>query len=746
MTLAAASPAFAVLAGLLLACAAPGADPADLCVRDAVVCGANAACDPLDGACYCEPGTMGDPAAGCEPHGAVCEEAAGRVDHRACVLDVPDVAVWSGISVGSGKRQDVRRVGKYLAPTRADAPLPTLFVDTNYYPLHFCLLRDAFAPLFPNFGFLNYQAMVYRRATRSMIAGSVYEFSGDGLPVTHGFTVETPDEQSELPDEPEVYAVSHLLRERFAVGSLGFVPMTAAQQGKALGWVEPRVPVVIGGEQMISYEAYSAGTAYGRVRRYTTEQAASASGSFGWQDILVLETAPSDLFGVMAGVVTGSRQDVLSHLNVLAARRGTPNLFVADPLAAFAPFDGALVRLRANSDTYSVVPASAEEAAAFWAEHRPSVAIEHPPDPAFVELVDLHDIPTATASERGAAIGRFGGKVTGLATLYTTLDPIYQTPGFGIPVAHYLRFMADNSWEIAVDGAPQVISFADTITLWLADPKFRSDSALRRAYLAALAAAMLHQGAVDPALRAALAAQIEASLGDPAVMVRFRSSSNVEDGVEFNGAGLYTSVSACALDEPGADGASACDPDKSRRSIDAAIKEVWASLWNLGAFEEREYYQIDHGSTAMGVLVSLRHEDEQANGVAFTGNPTDAKDERYTINVQAGEVDVVSPPAGVTAELDRLTIEDGVVTAIERAAASSLVPAGEHVLSDAQLRELGALLGSVAAVYPVDPGEHAPEEVLLDLEFKFDSAGKLKIKQIRPFLPGAGASAQPMCL
>jgi hypothetical protein len=735
-----------LLAGVLGSCADAGGEQTDLCVQGKVACGANAACDPLDGACYCEPGHMGDPAAGCAPHGAICDEAAARVGHSTCVLEVADAGEWERVSVGSGKRLDVRRVGKYLAPTRGDAALPTLFTDSNYYPLHFCLLRDAFAPQFPNFGFLQYQELVYRRATRSMIAGSVYEFGGEDLPVRFGFTVETPDDPAELFDEPEVYAISHLLRDRFAVGPLGFVPLTAAQQGKALGWAEPRVPVVIGGEQMITYEVYSAGTTYGRVRRYTAEQAASASGTFGWQDILVLETAPGDLVGVMAGVVTGSRQDVLSHLNVLAARRGTPNLFVADSLAAFAPFDGALVRLRATADAYSVVAATPEEAAAFWAAHRPSVAIEHPPDPVFSELVDLHDIPSATASERGAAVGRFGGKVTGLATLYTILDPVYQTPGFGVPVAHYLDFMASNSWELPIDGTPQVISFADTITLWLADPKFRSDSALRRASLAALASAMMNKGAVAPALRTALKAQIEATFGDPAIMVRFRSSSNVEDGVLFNGAGLYTSVSACALDEPGADGASACDADKGRRSIDAAIKEVWASLWGIGAFEEREYYQIDHARTAMGVLVSLRHEDERANGVAFTGNPSDGKDRRYTINVQAGEVDVVSPPAGVTAELDRLTITGGAVTAIERAAASSLVPAGQHVLSDEQLRELGALLADIQAAYPVDPGEHAPEEVLLDLEFKFNSAGKLVIKQIRPFLPGNASTSQPTCM
>lgn len=718
----------------------------DLCAAGEVVCGADASCDPLDGACYCAPGYLGDPVAGCVAHGEVCEEAAARVGHGACALELPDVAAWTAVSVANSQRRDTRRVGKYLAPTGPGAPLPTLFLDANYYALHFCLLKQAFAPQFPSFSFAQYQQLVYRRAGREMIAGSIYEFIGDDLPVRYGFTVETPDDPGELLNEPEVYAIAHQLGARFGAGQLGFVPASAAQQGKALGWQKPRFPVVFGGEDGdIVYEAYSPGTAYGRVRRYSAEALAGASGNFGWQDILVLETAPTDLVGVMAGVVTGSRQDVLSHLNVLAARRGTPNLFVADPLAAFAASDGQLVRLRATPEAYSVVLADLAEAEAFWAGHRPLVAIEHPPDPDYFELVDLHDIPTATASERGTAIGRFGGKVTGLATLYPILDPIYQTAGFGVPGAHYLQFMNGNSWELKIAGKSQVISFADTIALWLADPEFRSDTAVRKAWLSALTAAMVQRGAIDPDLRAALKQQITASFGSPAAMVRFRSSSNVEDGLDFNGAGLYTSVSGCALDEAGAGGDSSCDASKPARSLDAAIKEVWASLWGFGAFEEREYYQIDHAATAMSMLVSRQYEDEQANGVAFTGNPSDPKDARYTINVQVGEVDVVSPPAGVTAELDRLTIADGAVIDIDRAAASSLVPAGEQVLSDAQLRELGGLLAEIAGSYPIDPGEHAPEEVLLDLEFKYTKQGKLILKQIRPFLRGAVQPSQLAC-
>jgi len=137
--------------------------------------------------------------------------------------ELPDVAAWTAVSVASSQRRDTRRVGKYLAPTGPGAPLPTLFLDANYYALHFCMLKQAFAPLFPGFSFAQYQQLVYRRAGREMIAGTIYEFIGDELPVRYGFTVETPDDPGELLNEPEVYAIAHQLGERFGPGALGFV-------------------------------------------------------------------------------------------------------------------------------------------------------------------------------------------------------------------------------------------------------------------------------------------------------------------------------------------------------------------------------------------------------------------------------------------------------------------------------------------------------------------------------------------
>ena len=718
-----------------------GEDPG-LCVGK--TCGAQAHCDPADGECYCDALFHGDPTVECAPQGDLCGEAAARVGTSVCRPEISDEITWDTISIGYGKRKDVRKLGKYVAPATDDAPLPTIFNDCNYYRLHFCMLRDGFEPQLPGFTQAQYNELVYYRKNRKMYAGNVYEFSADDVATKFGFTVETPEGPGELLAEHEVYHIYRNIQDRLFLGDLGYVPNSTAQQAAALAWVDPRVKVVIGGEENVSYEAYTIGTTYGRVRMYDSEAAAKAPGTFGYQDLLVLESVPSDFSGVMAGTITGSRQDVLSHLNVLAGQRGTPNVFVKEPLTAIAPFDGKLVKMVVTPDIYTLELADLAEAEAFWTEQRPSVTVDHPPDVDYLEMVNVLEIPTATASERGDAVGRFGGKVTGLATMYTTLDPSYQAGALGVPVAYYLQFMADNTWEVIVDGEPQVISFADTITMWLADEKFRSDTATRRIWLGALQAAMVTKGQVDPAVTDALGLRIGEVFGSQATMVRLRSSSNVEDGLEFNGAGLYSSVSGCALDD-GEGGTSGCDHDKGKRPLDAALRTVWASVWSFGAFEEREYYQIDHADVGMGVLVSTQYEDEQANGVAFTGNPNDQEDNRYTINVQRGEIEVVNPPVGTTAELDRLTIAGGAVTAIERVGESSEVQPGEVVLTDAQLEELGAAIASVAAVYPIEYGDHQPNDVLLDLEFKITGDGKLVIKQIRPFLRSLADPSLPGC-
>jgi hypothetical protein len=59
--------------------------------------------------------------------------------------------------------------------------------------------------------------------------------------------------------------------------------------------------------------------------------------------------------------------------------------------------------------------------------------------------------------------------------------------------------------------------------------------------------------------------------------IRLRSSTNAEDLAGFNGAGLYRSVRV----DP-------ADP----KDVERGLKQVWASVWSYGAFEERRFYRI----------------------------------------------------------------------------------------------------------------------------------------------------------
>lgn len=214
----------------------------DLCVD--VVCGAAATCDPHDGRCYCDPDHHGDPDVACTTYPDYCAEGRELLGHGVCVFNIPDEATWIDNSQVGVEANGLRWMGKYLAPIDPASPLPTLFGDRSEYNLHLCMLQEAFQSVLPGFTNADYLALVYYRATRTMIAGSVYELVKEGLPVRFVFTVEVPEESFELLTQAEVYSVYRLLQDRFAIGELGYFPRSAIQQGSALTWQDTGMPVV----------------------------------------------------------------------------------------------------------------------------------------------------------------------------------------------------------------------------------------------------------------------------------------------------------------------------------------------------------------------------------------------------------------------------------------------------------------------------------------------------------------------
>ncbi len=657
-----------------------------------------------------------------------CADASARVGDTVCLHRIEARDEWTLLARDAGVVDQDRAV-KYLVPATDNEALPPVFVNSNRYALHYDFLLEAFPDLFSGVSWAQYVAMIIDPAARRYFGGDISEYiEADGTR-RFGFIVwDDPADPESTVTYAQVLAVWQALQPRFRLGALMFAPNSSNQREAVALWAG--APFPIRGEDNLAYEAYNQAVGYGAVRLVAIAEleAATQAASFGYQDILVLDEAPFDLERVVSGTVTGTRQGALSHVNVRAAARGTPNCFLDEAFVALAAWEGVRVRFECGATGLSIAAATAAEAEAYWEELRPDAVSIGAADLSVSAPVPLLDVPTATPADREASLARYGAKGVNLATLYQRIDPDYQIDGFVYPFLGYDTFMRTNAWTD--DGVSR--TFAATLTDWFADDRFLTDGSVRAERLAALRAGMA--GApVDPAVLAALADAIRATYGSDTTMVRLRSSSNTEDGLAFSGAGLYDSVSACLADELDGDdaGPSLCDPDKDEeRTVSDALRGVWASLWNVGAWEERAWYGIDPAQVAMAILVVTQSDDEQANSVGFTGNPT-APDDRWLVESQLGDLDVVSAEPGVWPEQVLLTLAGGEVTTIDRVSGSSET---HEVMTDAELGALGALLWEVDSVFPIDEAAPPGATLMLDTECKILEDGRLIIKQVRPFL------------
>lgn len=462
----------------------------------------------------------------------------------------------------------------------------------------------------------------------------------------------------------------------------------------------PGVPVVTTEElyEGATYQGLNLGRTIGRVRLLTVD---ALPGEYvSRMEIAVLDSVPNDISAV-AGLVTGEFQTPLSHVNLLSQNRGTPNMALKGALddPRFEGNAGKWVELEVRADGFSVTPSTAEAAEAFWAAKRP-VVVQYPDlDTDFTDLVDIEDVDVTWTPRVGGKAANFGEMAH--------IEPALPLPdAFAVPCAHYITFMEDNG-------------LAAEVSALLDDPRFQEDGIYRMEKLAALRDA-IRAAPVDAALVSAVEDKIAADYG--AIPIRFRSSSNAEDLEGFNGAGLYDSYSA----KPG-------DPSAT---VEGTLKKVWASLWNIAAFEERDWARVDHLSCAMGILAhpSFPDEIEAANGVAITANPFDPPPDgqaAYYVNVQDGAVSVANPSPGITPEAFlyyKPPAGQGEMTYLS----SSSLTDGEKVLAFDEIVELVKNLKAIhdhfGRIYTDRPAFG------MDVEFKLVLPDrKLFIKQARPY-------------
>jgi hypothetical protein len=488
------------------------------------------------------------------------------------------------------------------------------------------------------------------------------------------------------------------------------------------------VPVVTNAELFasISYQPLNVGEAVGIVKALRPEQLATEYVSI--KDIVVLEAVPNDI-AATAAIITGEFQTPLSHINVLARNRGTPNMGLrkATEHPDIVPLIGKPARLTVGPFEWSIVPISQAEADAWFEAHKPAPVRVEPPDTSVkdlrdIELVTEHtdEAPYVTLEQIRKATYQFGAKAANYS-VFSTDALVPHKPAFAIPTYYYMQYMEQNG------------IFA-RLASWKADhPDFDGNDALRDEKLAELRQTIL-TGAFSEEFETALKAKLDQDF--PGQSMRFRSSTNAEDLDGFPCAGCYDSHTGDPADPPYAG-------DQLAACLDA-IRKTWATVWNKRTYDERMIHSIEHQNVAMGLLVHTNFPHEEANGVAITANIFDATGNfpGFYVNVQyGGDYEVVHPPAGVTSDsfLYQYALPEQ-PTIYYTTTNLPLPPGQEHVLSRRQIYDLGVALNRLHirfanAYHPADPrGWYA-----IDSEFKFDDFAapgeppKLYIKQARPY-------------
>jgi pyruvate,water dikinase len=472
----------------------------------------------------------------------------------------------------------------------------------------------------------------------------------------------------------------------------------------------------------IDYQPLNPGTAIGRLRFVRTADLATTY--VGFRDIVVMDTSPGDI-SVVAAMISEEFQTPLSHINVLAQNRGTPNMGLRKAMTnpTLRALDGKWVRLTVGLFDYMIGEVSMADADAFWEAHKPRPVMLPPLDLTVTDLRDIagvvvegNGVPLRAAIETG--IRAFGAKAAGYSVLANT-PGVTLRKAFAIPASYYVQFMQQNGFFARVD------------TL-LASADFRDRPEVRDAQLAQLRTD-IQKAPIDPAFQTLLKAKLAADY--PGISMRFRSSTNAEDLDGFPCAGCYDSHSGNASDWDG--------------SLLMAIKNTWATVWKYRTFEERAYHGIDHKGVGMALLCHHDFPMESANGVAVTANPfdVDGLEPGFYVNVQTGgDAEVVKPPPNVTSDEFLYEFDyPGQPTIF--LTHSNLIADGTTVLTHAQAFELGTAL---AAIHKRFSPAYGPESgntgwYAMDVEFKFDGdpgeTPHLYVKQARPY-PGRGSAGQ----
>ncbi len=472
-------------------------------------------------------------------------------------------------------------------------------------------------------------------------------------------------------------------------------------------------------------------------------------GSLKPTDILLTDGVPAETPSV-AGIITLSPSTPNSHVAILAKTFGMPfvHLATAETQKLASSLVGHRICLRAY-DTYGRTEIRLIDAEGVLddATIEEILALKKAPPLAISVITPFGSYAAGTDGLVPSDIEHFGGKAANYGILRRAIPD--DSP---VAAAFSFDLWRDFLGQALADGRTLRETITDRLATFTYPP---SDVAALSSALNGIRDLFTDVDVTrftDAQMQAVLSVLQDRQYGfDPLQNLRFRSSTNVEDSLEFTGAGLYDSYSGCLGDDLDDDdaGPCLCDPERGReRGVFTAIRKVFASFYNENAYLERLRHGIDESDVGMAMLVhhSFPDEIELANGVAEV-NRDAWSNWQMKLVTQQGATSVTNPEDGSIPEEVNVFAsplsQSGEVTAEEKAGASSgygmyigrgrqsnLVPLGATVMQwQSDYEALAERIIKVGDEFAAVSGR---AEFTLEMEYKkIGPDGRLVIKQVR---------------
>ncbi len=502
------------------------------------------------------------------------------------------------------------------------------------------------------------------------------------------------------------------LQQTFKLAPLAFRPDSSAQE-KVAKQLKPYKISTINNNQIYKaqpYQAFNSGRAIGRLV-IVPPSTKVENLNFNEGDIVLLQSSYPDISPV-SGVITTQFSTPLSHVNLRAGAWGIPNATIKNAVVAFKSLEGKQVFYEVTEAAYTMREASAEEIAAHAKINTEKATVNMPEaDLNMAELLPLNKISATDATKYGAKTANLGEMVR--AKLPMNVENGFGVPlnipdGFGVPFRYYVSHIKQRKID-------------EQIAAMLTNPKFKADATWRKASLISLQQTIINTPIVPDDLKK-ITMQWRTQLSGKGVFVR--SSTNAEDLKGFNGAGLYDTVPNV----------------KDEAALEAAIKQVWASVWNLRAVDERAHFGIVHNQVYPAVLVQTAV-NATAAGVLLTTDIWGHQKGTYTINAKWGLgmrvvegqkiaeqilYDTSNNGTRVISRSDEATM---LVASEKGGMVEKPVPKGEAILTEKRAKLLGAAAKRVTTIFL--------NTEILDIEWVLENKnGKdvMWIVQARPYV------------